>query len=433
MIDRKHELLNKYFGFSSFRENQEAIIDSILEGNDTLAILPTSAGKSICFQIPALAFSGVTIVISPLISLMKDQIENLEKKNIKAVQLNSSLKPSEYKTSINYIINGDCKILYVAPEGLWKESIVNISQKREISLIVVDEAHCISTWGYDFRPDYLEIKTFIDLLKNRPVIAAFTATATKYVENDIIKELKMKNNVNIIKGEIERKNLYLKAFHSPNRMDTLVEILKSKKDEPGIIYCITRKDTEKYSWAINKEFGALTSTFYHGGLNSTIRTQNQELFLRGMVKIMVATNAFGMGIDKDDISFIINYQMPMDIETYYQEVGRAGRNGRKAECILLYNEKDVKTNEFLITVSNKDTDENINFINQEYQKHKLNLLYKMEEFATTKNCLGNFILEYFGTPKDGTCGHCMNCEGRSDNREEKKRAILIKKQKEIIE
>lgn len=432
-MDKKYEILHD-FGFQNFRENQENIVDSIIAGKDTLAILPTSAGKSICFQIPALMFSGVTIILSPLISLMKDQVENLIKKNIKAVYLNSSLKPTEYRDNIASVVNEECKILYVSPEGLWKEAIIGISQKRQISLVVVDEAHCISTWGHDFRPDYLQIKTFIEKLNNRPIITAFTATATKYVQDDIIKELSMKEDVNIIKGEIERTNLYLKAFHSPNRWDTLCNILNTKKDtsgkisSSGIIYCITRKDTEKYSAAINKEYGKLTSTFYHGGLTTAIRTQNQELFVEGIVKIIVATCAFGMGIDKGDISFIINYQMPMDMETYYQEVGRAGRNGQKADCILLFNEKDVSTNELLIKSNNKDTDEEMKSTDQEYLKHKLELLNKMVEYSQTSECLGNYILEYFGSPKDGTCGHCDKCEGRNDHRGSKLKTILIKNQ-----
>jgi ATP-dependent DNA helicase RecQ len=423
----KNSILQDIFGFSSFRENQGEIIDSIIEKKDTLAILPTSAGKSICYQIPALLLDGITVIISPLISLMKDQVENLRKKGIESIFLNSTLKPNEYDANVATIKEGKSKILYVSPEGLWKKSILDISKSREISLLVIDEAHCISTWGHDFRPDYLEIKTFIKQLNKRPIIAAFTATATQYVKNDIIKQLEM-DNPDIITGEIDRPNLYLKAFHSPNRWDTLCSILKNKKDSCGIIYCITRKDTEKFSAAINKEFGSLTATFYHGGLDTFIRTQNQELFLRDKVKIIVATNAFGMGIDKPDISFIINYQMPMDIETYYQEVGRAGRNGKQAECILLYNEKDVATNKFLIEKNDQrpDSDNNINCTDKDYLKHKLDLLDKIVEYANTEECLGNYILKYFSAPiQKKYCGHCMNCEDKVKNN--KPQTILIKK------
>lgn len=397
MVFSKIEILKKYFGYFNFRQGQEAVIDNLASGRDVLCIMPTGAGKSICYQIPALMSDGVTIVISPLISLMKDQVQSLREKDINAAYINSSLSPDIMEKVYQKVCAGAYKIIYVAPERLATNSFLNAIKNLKISLVVIDEAHCISKWGHDFRPSYLNITEFIKRLSVRPAVGAFTATATEDVKHDIIGMLSL-NNPFIFISSFDRPNLYLDVRHPDDKNAELLSLLADKREKSGIVYCITRKTVDEvFDFLIKHGYSAAK---YHAGLDETDRAHNQEDFILDKKRIMVATNAFGMGINKGNVSFVIHYNMPKDMESYYQEAGRAGRDGKPAVCVLLYSEEDIYTDKFLIEHSDKS---DINL------KSEYRLLDKMVEYSTTERCLRAFILNYFGQPASAKCGYCSNC------------------------
>lgn len=390
------KLLKEYFGYDSFRTGQEEIINHILLKEDCLAIMPTGAGKSICYQIPAILFSGVTIVISPLISLMKDQVDALNEIGISATYINSSLSERDYIQTIENIYHNIYKIIYVAPERFLSETFINMLNMLNVSMIAVDEAHCVSQWGHDFRPSYCEIAPIISKLKERPVVACFTATATQVVKDDIINLLKL-NNPFVLTTGFNRENLYFSVQTPENKKDFLLNFLEEHKNTSGIIYCSTRKTVDELYKQLSDN-GYLVCK-YHAGMSEKARSKAQDDFVYDRCEIMVATNAFGMGIDKSNVRYVIHYNMPSDLESYYQEAGRAGRDGDKAECILLFNRADVVTNKFLIEQSSEG--------NHTTQYKKLN---DMVDYCNTNKCLRCYILEYFGeTPKFNNCDFCSNC------------------------
>ena len=401
----KYEVLKQTFGYTSFREGQERLVDSTLSGRDVLGIMPTGAGKSICFQIPALMFPGITIVISPLISLMKDQVTALNAAGIHAAYINSSLTEGQFYKAMEYARKGRYKIIYAAPERLMTESFLALAQEVPISMVAVDEAHCISQWGQDFRPSYLKIVDFIQQLPVRPVLATYTATATKAVKEDILRILGLQNPDVLVTG-YDRKNLYFAVEKPKNKKDALLEYLRKNSEKSGIIYCNTRKNVEEvHHHLVQAGYPAVR---YHAGLLEEEKKQNQEDFIYDVMPIMVATNAFGMGIDKSNVRFVIHYNMPKDLESYYQEAGRAGRDGEPGECILYYAGQDVKTNEFLIEQQME---------NQELEREEQELirernyerLRKMTFYCFTSECLRDYILRYFGEYGRTYCGNCRNC------------------------
>lgn len=399
MQNNKEEILKQYFGYDKFRSGQEEVINNILSKRDVMCIMPTGAGKSVCYQVPALMFNGITIVVSPLISLMKDQVQFLVSCGVKAAFVNSSLSSQVIEKVFARISDCWYKIIYVAPERLNNFGFLNAIKKLKVSLLVVDEAHCISRWGHDFRPSYLEIIKFIDNLPQRPVIGAFTATATKTVKEDICNILGLRSPFIKITS-FDRPNLFFDVKHPRNKDSSLLYILKDRSRESGIVYCATRKKVEEVCKFLTEN--GFPATRYHAGLDDEEKAKNQDDFIFDNKRIMVATNAFGMGVDKSNVSFVIHYNMPKDMESYYQEAGRAGRDGKKAECILLYDESDINTNKFLISQSeNEGVD-----VENEY-----NLLNKMIEYCKTDNCLRGYILGYFGEKHSENCGYCGNCNG----------------------
>lgn len=411
MIDKgkkmsdKLSVLKDYFGHDSFRDGQEQIVDALLDGRDALCIMPTGAGKSMCYQIPALLFDGVTIVVSPLISLMKDQVGSLVQSGVPAAYINSSLSYPQFLRVLSNVEHGKYKIIYVAPERLLTDGFLDTCKKIKISMVAVDEAHCVSQWGQDFRPSYLKIVSFIKSLENRPIVGAFTATATNDVKEDIKKILRLENPFEITTG-FDRPNLFFGVIRSSSKDEKLIDLIRERGDRSGIVYCATRKNVESVCELLCDN--GFSAARYHAGLDEYERRKNQEDFVFDRKNIMVATNAFGMGIDKSNVTYVIHYNMPKNIESYYQEAGRAGRDGGEADCILLYSPKDVRLNRFMIENSEGNEELTIEE-NEQIRERDFERLKYMTFYSTTNDCLRGFILRYFGGEKKAYCGKCSNC------------------------
>ena len=400
-----YEVLKKYFGYESFREGQQELITNILERHDVLGIMPTGAGKSICYQVPAVMLEGITLVISPLISLMKDQVGTLNEAGIRAAYLNSSLSYAQYRKALSLARGYTYKIIYVAPERLMSDEFLSFAKEMKISMVCVDEAHCVSQWGQDFRPHYLHIREFLKEMPQRPIVSAFTATATTQVKEDILQLLDMKDPYTITTG-FDRKNLYF-AVEKPNdKYQALLHYVKQHTEDAGIVYCLSRKTVEEVCDRLCAD--GFAATRYHAGLSDAERMNNQDDFIYDRKTIMVATNAFGMGIDKSNVRFVVHFNMPKNMESYYQEAGRAGRDGEQADCILLYSGKDVRLNQFLIEQGSghEDMEEAVRMELQQKEKERLK---SMTFYCTIPSCLRHYMLKYFGEESDGFCGSCSNC------------------------
>ena len=411
-VSRQHQVVTKqqalrmletYFGYTSFRPAQEAPIASLLRNEDVIGIMPTGAGKSICFQIPALCKEGLTIVFSPLISLMKDQVDGLLVQNIPAALINSTLTQSEFNKTMYEVRSGKIKLLYIAPERLSSNFFCNVLRALPIAQVIVDEAHCISEWGHDFRPSYRLIGEWLNSLPKRPIVGAFTATATKYVENDIKKLLGL-DKANVYVTGFDRPNLSFSVIRTPKRMDYVVHYVRQHANENGIIYCATRKDVDRVYENLTR--AGIKAGHYHGGLNDEVRREMQNAYADDKLQVMVATNAFGMGIDKSNVRYVLHYQMPRNMESYYQEAGRAGRDGSPAECILLYSGQDVQVHKYLIEQSIETP---------ERQDVELRKLQSMIDYCFCSNCLRKYMLNYFGESTVWTtCDNCSSCKGSAD-------------------
>ena len=402
------EILKQYFGYDSFRPGQDELVQAILSGRDTLGIMPTGAGKSICYQVPALALPGLTLVVSPLISLMKDQVGALNEAGVPAACINSAMSFEEMRDALYFAGRGQYKLLYVAPERLTAPFFLDFARRVPISMVTVDEAHCISQWGQDFRPSYLKILDFLAALPQRPLVSAFTATATAEVRDDIIRALGLEEPFVITTG-FDRPNLYFAVEKPSSKPSALLAHLMQRRDKSGIVYCSTRKTVEEVCDMLLSR--GLPATRYHAGLDPEERLANQDDFLYDRKIVMVATNAFGMGIDKSNVSFVIHYNMPKNMESYYQEAGRAGRDGEAADCILLYNGQDVRTAEFLIEHSHENEDESMDEkTRRQLIERDMERLKQMTFYATTTDCLRRYILNYFGEKAPLCCGHCGNCD-----------------------
>ena len=393
--------LKHYYGYDEFRPGQEAIISEILTGQPVLAVLPTGAGKSICFQLPSLLLRGVTLVVSPLISLMKDQAEALTARGIPAAYLDSSMTGSEYGRVLHAALSKQCKFLYVAPERLLNPQFLRFAKAAYITLVAVDEAHCVSQWGHSFRRDYYNIPQFMSELSPRPLIAAFTATATPQVREDICQRLEMRGAKIVVSG-FDRPNLHFAVERTQDKDRSLLDFLAKHEHQCGVIYCSTRQRVEQVTQLLARQgYKALR---YHAGLTPEERRENQNQFVNGSVPIIVATNAFGMGIDKPDVRFVAHYNMPKDMESYYQEAGRAGRDGLPSECLLLYNKQDIAVNTYLIGHDQPDL---------AWKEHEMQLLDRMIHYCNTSGCLRRELLEYFGERAPLRCNNCGNCSATS--------------------
>lgn len=408
----KTEVLKKYFGHSAFRPGQGEMIDHILAGQDCLGVMPTGAGKSMCYQIPALMLGGTSIVISPLISLMKDQVEGLRQSGVNAAFINSSLGQQEYFDVIDGAAAGLYSILYVAPERLLSDSFLNLCRRLNIPLVAVDEAHCVSHWGQDFRPSYLKIAEFVQQLPQRPVLAAFTATATDVVKQDIVRILGLRQPFSVTTG-FDRANLYfeVRPTEPRNKDAVLLGIIRELSGRSAIVYCSTRKNVESVCEFL--QLNGVNARSYHAGLDDEERREAQEDFIFDRCSVIVATNAFGMGIDKSDVSLVVHYNMPKDLESYYQEAGRAGRDGSPARCILLYSKGDVRTAEFLIDHGHEDAELSPEE-QEQVRRRDRERLKQMTFYSTTTRCLRHFILSYFGENSERQCGHCGSCNAEMD-------------------
>lgn len=403
------ESLKRYFGYDSFRPGQEEIVSALLAGRDALAIMPTGAGKSLCYQVPALLLPGLTLVISPLISLMQDQVKGLNAAGIHAAFINSSLTETQIARALDLAAEGSYKLVYVAPERLESPVFRSFAVGADISMITVDEAHCISQWGQDFRPSYLKILDFIDSLPRRPIVSAFTATATREVKDDIVCTLRLHDPKVLVTG-FDRPNLYFQVERTRRKDDFVIQYLRGHPGESGIIYCATRKNVDKLQELLT-EYG-FAATKYHAGLPAEARRKNQNDFIYDTAPVIVATNAFGMGIDKSNVRFVLHYNMPQSMENYYQEAGRAGRDGLPSQCVLLFSAQDVIINKFLL--DKKDfaemDDEEADLLRQ----RDLQRLQTMERYCQTTECLRNYILAYFGEHPTAPCGNCGSCNNDFD-------------------
>lgn len=398
--------LKQFFGHAGFRPGQEALIDAIISGRDVLGVMPTGAGKSACYQIPALLLPGVTLVVSPLISLMKDQVAALSQAGVPAAFINSSLTAGQYREVFRRAEAGEYKMIYIAPERLSTGDFLHFAVRMRISLIAVDEAHCVSQWGQDFRPSYLKIVDFIERMPYRPTVGAFTATATAEVRLDVARILKLRNPLSLTTG-FDRGNLYFEVAKPKNKPSYLRELLRQREGKNGIIYCATRAGVERVCDDLQER--GISAARYHAGLADNERRRNQEDFAYDRCRVMVATNAFGMGIDKSNVSFVIHYNMPKNLESYYQEAGRAGRDGDPADCILLFSNGDVQTAKFLI----QNSDENEELTGEEREavlRRDMERLDKMVGYCKTDGCLRAYILAYFGEAHNGGCGNCGSCK-----------------------
>ena len=420
-METKESVLQRVFGYSAFRGGQEALIDAQLRGQDAFGIMPTGGGKSLCYQIPALLLEGVTLVISPLISLMRDQVMALKNAGVAAAYINSSLTPAQIRLVYRNIRSGMYKIIYVAPERLLTDGFLEAIQARKVSLVTVDEAHCISQWGQDFRPSYLKIVDFLNILTPRPVVSAFTATATEAVRQDIAQILQLRDPLRVVTG-FDRPNLRFEVRRPKQKLPALIELVQQRRDKAGIVYCATRKAVEEV--CENLQLNGIAATRYHAGLPDEERRDNQEDFLYDRKTVMVATNAFGMGIDKSNVSYVIHYNMPQSLESYYQEAGRAGRDGAEAECILLYAPGDVQTAKYLIqhpALSGELSQEEL----EQKQRQDLERLDVMVNYCKTQSCLRGYILDYFGQEHESFCGNCSNCSTELEERDITDQARMI--------
>ena len=417
----KAELLQRVFGYGEFRPGQEDLIDGVLSGRDVFGVMPTGGGKSMCYQLPALMLPGITLVVSPLISLMQDQVMALKSAGISGAYINSSLNENQMRAVYRNLMAGRYKIVYIAPERLDYPGFENLASKLSISFVAVDEAHCISQWGQDFRPSYLRIVNFIDSLPKRPVVGAFTATATQQVREDVERILRLTDPVRVVTG-FDRPNLYFEVRSPQYKEKELLRLLAERKRKSGIVYCATRKNVETVCQKLCDQ--GYAATRYHAGLSEQERSENQEAFLYDRKTVMVATNAFGMGIDKSNVSFVIHYNMPKSLEAYYQEAGRAGRDGAEAECILLYSSTDVRTALFLIEHGTEN--EELEPADREtIRRQDLARLESIQGYCKTKDCLRGYILEYFGQKHPQICGNCGNCSGCFENTDMTREAQMI--------
>ncbi len=398
------EALKVLFGYDAFRTGQKDIIENILSGRDVLAVMPTGAGKSICYQIPAMILPGVTLVISPLISLMQDQVSALREIGVSCAFINSSLSGSAYFNTIQRAEYGEYKIIYVAPERLLTEEFLQLAKSLSISMVTVDEAHCISQWGQDFRPSYVKIAEFIEALPNRPIVSAFTATATRVVRDDICSSLKLQDPFHLVTG-FDRENLFFQIERPDSKDQFILNYIRKNPNDSGIIYCATRKNVEALYETLNRQ--GIPAAKYHGGMGAEERKKMQEDFVYDYTKIVVATNAFGMGIDKSNVRFVIHYNMPSSMENYYQEAGRAGRDGLDAKCILLFSTQDIAIQHFLLERKDRShlEPEDISVVQAQDERR----LQQMEKYCYTTECLRNYILKYFGEEPKGPCENCGNC------------------------
>lgn len=409
------ETLKHYFGYDSLRPGQQEMMDGILQGKDVLGIMPTGAGKSLCYQVPALMLEGITLVISPLISLMSDQVKALNQAGVHAAYINSSLTENQIRAALAYAAQGKYKIIYVAPERLNTARFLDFAYYADISMVTVDEAHCISQWGQDFRPSYLEIADFLAKLSDRPVVSAFTATATERVKQDIAASLHLQNPVTVVTG-FDRPNLFFRVVNRKGGKETdnsIINYVKRHEDESGIIYCATKKNVDSV-YALLLQYG-IAAGRYHAGLSLEERKKNQDDFTYDRIRVMVATNAFGMGIDKSNVRYVLHYNMPQSLEYYYQEAGRAGRDGEEAECVLFFSKQDIMINKRLLqykVTSGQASDDSVARANEQ---RKLN---EMIRYCETDECLRQFILSYFGDNSPCTCEKCSNCVVVEDEAEE---------------
>lgn len=402
---RKTQILKEIFGYDSFRKGQEEIVDQILNGRDVLAIMPTGAGKSLCYQVPALLMSGITIVVSPLISLMIDQVKALNEAGVHAAYINSALTERQITKALELAAAGRYKMIYVAPERLLTPRFLDFACHTELSMVTIDEAHCISQWGQDFRPSYVKITEFIRQLPRRPVVSAFTATATQKVREDILEVLDLESPYINVSG-FDRENLYFEVRPARGKKDAIKEYLTQHREDSGIIYCATRKNVDELYLELQN--AGFSVGRYHAGMGTEARNESQEDFIYDRIEIMIATNAFGMGIDKSNVRFVLHYNMPQSMENYYQEAGRAGRDGERAECILLYSPQDVRINQFLL--EEKDLREDMDREEAEAVRERdAQRLRMMTFYSTTKDCLRGFILKYFGEKGPRRCENCSNC------------------------